>query len=533
MKTNSTERFKSLLPKRDLKINSNSAIIYTRVSTAEQAETNYSLETQLKHCLDYAAKNGIKVKEQFGGTYESAKTDGRKEFNRMIDYIKNNNGSISFLIVYSLDRFSRTGEHAMVLAGELKRLGVSLVSVTQPTDTNSDMGVFYQNLLLLFGKLDNDMRRSKTISGMKEMLRSGYFCGKAPIGYRNIPGAPRDEAIVLDEKSKWIKKAFEWKLQEKISNKETAARLNIVGIHITSKRVTEILRNPFYCGILIGNILGDEIVEGKHPVLISKDTFWRVQEIMDGNHHGYSQEKENELFPLKHFVICDQCNTPFTAYKVIRKNLDYYKCNKIGCRCNKNAKYLHDKFVQLLDDYSIEKRMINPIKHTMSYLFHQMNKDKIQTRKQYLEALKKTEEKIEKIQENRVLGEISNEMYQKFILKYEAEKAGIENQISQNTPDLSNLENYIESALQIASNLPTLWVSKSFRTQRRLQELVFPEGIRYNKENDCYRTNRVNSIFSLIPYLKRVSEKNKSGLSTKKMLNSAYVPRTGIEPAQP
>lgn len=59
-------------------------IIYTRVSSKEQALTNQSLETQKKHCLQYALNHDLNVIRFYGGTYESAKTDERKEFNRMM-----------------------------------------------------------------------------------------------------------------------------------------------------------------------------------------------------------------------------------------------------------------------------------------------------------------------------------------------------------------------------------------------------------------------------------------------------------------
>ena len=57
--------------------NRKKAIIYTRVSTKEQADNNTSLTTQKKYCEEYAVKNGFEVVEYFGGTYESAKTDER------------------------------------------------------------------------------------------------------------------------------------------------------------------------------------------------------------------------------------------------------------------------------------------------------------------------------------------------------------------------------------------------------------------------------------------------------------------------
>ena len=59
-------------------------VIYTRVSTKEQADNNMSLETQKKACEQYARKNGYQILGCFGGTYEGAKTDERKHFNTMI-----------------------------------------------------------------------------------------------------------------------------------------------------------------------------------------------------------------------------------------------------------------------------------------------------------------------------------------------------------------------------------------------------------------------------------------------------------------
>lgn len=69
----------------------NNAIIYTRVSSSEQVD-GQSLEVQLDKCREYAQSHSMKVLAEFGGTYESAKSDKeRKEFNRMLDFIKRSN----------------------------------------------------------------------------------------------------------------------------------------------------------------------------------------------------------------------------------------------------------------------------------------------------------------------------------------------------------------------------------------------------------------------------------------------------------
>src|ERR1043166_8670646 len=101
-------------------------VIYTRVSTKEQADNNMSLNTQKKACELYAAKQGYQVMGYFGGTYESAKTDERKEFNNMLAFVQKSSRKIAHIIVYSVDRFSRSGANAIYIAEQLKREGISL-----------------------------------------------------------------------------------------------------------------------------------------------------------------------------------------------------------------------------------------------------------------------------------------------------------------------------------------------------------------------------------------------------------------------
>jgi site-specific DNA recombinase len=115
---NRLEPFKKFAPKSEKYSERKNAIIYTRVSTKEQAETNTSLETQKKLCEQYAKNNNYIVKAYFGGTYESAKSDDRKEFKRMLKFAKQSS-TVGYIIVYSYDRFSRTGSSASQITSEL------------------------------------------------------------------------------------------------------------------------------------------------------------------------------------------------------------------------------------------------------------------------------------------------------------------------------------------------------------------------------------------------------------------------------
>ena len=152
-------------PNSTVTTNIKQAVVYTRVSSKEQADKNLSLDFQKKTIVEYAKRTGIEILSYFGGTYESAKTDGRKEFTRMLEFVRKNKGRVSHILVYTLDRFSRTGGHAIKIAQDLRdKHGVAVFAVTQPTDTTNVSGVFQQNIQFLFSEFDNQLRKQRAVA---------------------------------------------------------------------------------------------------------------------------------------------------------------------------------------------------------------------------------------------------------------------------------------------------------------------------------------------------------------------------------
>ena len=233
----------------------NKAVIYTRVSTKEQADNNASLQTQKKYCQAFAKKKGLMVVADFGGTFESAKSDERKEFQKMLTYVKRNK-EIDAIIVYSYDRFSRTGPNGAYISQQLMKSGVKTLSATQEVDPSSPSGSFQQNLYYIFSQFDNELRKDKSVTGMKERLRQGYWLYKPVIGYSNSKkGMTCDKhEFFINNNGKLIKRAFMWKLQN-MRNFEISNRLESAGLKINPKRLNRIFQNPFYCGKIINKLI--------------------------------------------------------------------------------------------------------------------------------------------------------------------------------------------------------------------------------------------------------------------------------------
>jgi site-specific DNA recombinase len=91
---------------------------------------------------------------------------------------------------------------------------------------------------------------------------------------------------------------------------------------------------------------------------------------------------------------------------------------------------------------------------------------------------------------------MDKQTYDRFIAKYSAEKQQISNAMAQTPISSSNIEKYIEKALDFSSKLPLLWASSDCKAKEKLQYLVFPEGVVLDTKNDTVRTSAVSPIFA-------------------------------------
>jgi len=346
----------------------------------------------------------------------------------------------------------------------------------------------------LFSQWDNDQRREKSISGTIEKLRRGEWPTKAPLGYTQSK-VKGEQVITVNETGKLLKKAFMMKAEQHLSNIEILERLNKLGLKLTKQRLSEIFKNPFYCGIITHSMLGDEIVQGKHKKLVSERVFLQVNNIQKKNNHGYTHTKYDARLPLKSHLKCASCGTNMTGYEVKSKGILYYKCNKVGCKVNKNAEQLHTAYNLLLSSFAIDERLIAPLKQQLVATFNSLNEQKAEDAKQLKATLKGIQNKLDTMEERFVMGEITKAQYEKFSQKLIAEKAQIEASLGEGPKKLSNLEKYVDFSLKMCSEMGKMWVLGDYHTKQKLQQLVFPEGVAYDKENNDYRTEKVNSVF--------------------------------------
>jgi site-specific DNA recombinase len=513
------------------RIKGSNCVIYTRVSTKEQADNNLSLDTQKKGCEMFAKKGNLQIMGYFGGTYESAKTDERKEFNNMLSFLKKSREKISYIIVYSVDRFSRSGANAIYIAEQLKKQGIVVCSVTQPTDASTASGSLQQNIQFIFSQYENQQRKEKCMAGVKEMLLRGEWCTAPPFGY-DIVKANGVRKIVVNSKGKLLRKAFYWKAKEKVTSEEILRRLAAQGLKLYNQQLSRLLRNPFYCGLLVHTALEGQIIEGNHEKLISEELFLEVNGILAENAQGYRIKPENDDLPLKRFLKCEYCCRYMRGYKAYKNQKHYYKCNHKGCSNNKRAEELHKVFGRFMANFSIDlsDETKELVKRQLIAKYNQQCEEREQTVGNIEKEIAGINQKLERIEERFILDEISKEMHDKYRAKFIEERQEKERELAKTGTRVSNLEEYIEVAFRVIPKLAPEWHSADYCDRQEIQFLLFPEGMFYDKKKDQCRTPKVNELFRYTAYKQRLSEENKKGNCDGMSQFPHLVARSGVEP---
>ena len=177
----------------------------------------------------------------------------------------------------------------------------------------------------------------------------------------------------------------------------------------------------------------------------------------------------------------------------------YYKNNRIGAKENRSAKLLHDKFIALLGTYTLcDKKYKQPIHDIMLQVFKKEQAEQLENIELNNKLISDLSTKIDRLEERYVFEEINKLQYDKFKFKLSQEKKEKEQFITKTGFNLSNLEKAIEISLNYSLNLSTMWSSGELTDKRKIQNMVFPDGILYDTKIDDYRTTRINSLFAPI-----------------------------------
>ena len=180
---------------------------------------------------------------------------------------------------------------------------------------------------------------------------------------------------------------------------------------------------------------------------------------------------------MKRHIICSDCGGYLTGYTVKARGKDYYKCNKKGCKSNHSTEKLHQKYINLLNEYNIPDEYIPILTDVLRKVFEEYNQNKGETKKVLLKRKTECENQINAVKVRLGLGEINSEIYTATMGELNSRLAEVKRGLEDAGKNLSNMMKYINQTIEMSCKLGSLWNDSNFVDRQKVQNLVFPSGI--------------------------------------------------------
>jgi site-specific DNA recombinase len=326
----------------------NSAIrcaVYTRKSTDEGLEQEFnSLDAQRESAEAYIASQKGDGWECLPDRYDDGGYSGgnidRPAFKRLMADVEA--GKIDCIVVYKIDRLSRSLVDFARIMETLERQRVSLVSVTQQFNTTTSMGRLTLNILFSFAQFEREIISERTRDKMAAARRKGKWSGGRPVlGYDVAPQGGK--LLVNEAEAAQVRAIYELYIEHE-SLMPVIKELQNRGWHnkrwmtqngresgghpFNKHSLHSLLTNVLYLGKLTYKT---ELHDGEHPAIVDDAVFNRAQALLKRNRLSGGSEVRNKFGALlKGIIRCEACGYAMVPTHTTRngtKRYRYYVCS--------------------------------------------------------------------------------------------------------------------------------------------------------------------------------------------------------------
>ena len=338
--------------------------IYVRKSTEKGLELEFnSLHNQEDACRSYIMSQAFNNWEYFktytdggisGGTME------RPALKQMLEDIRR--GLIQTVVVYKVDRLSRSIMDFHNMMKEFDKYGCSFVSITQAFDTSTSMGKLTLNMLLSFAQFEREVSSERVRDKIRASKAKGLWTGGVPkLGYDN-----KDKKLVINPvEAEQVRSIFEGYLQcGSLAELEKFAEIK--GFKhkdwITNKgeqkggkpfkisALHRLLHEKLYLGMIENKRTG-QAFKGQHEAIVSKDLWEKVQTKLKDNDNcaNHTRSRNNNLLTGKLFdtngtIFTNQANSKNKATK-----RHYYSIKGLFLPTEQIDKLAKDAIIEILN----------------------------------------------------------------------------------------------------------------------------------------------------------------------------------------
>jgi site-specific DNA recombinase len=273
------------------------------------------------------------------GGYTGANMD-RPALKRLLSDVES--GAVNCVVVYKVDRLSRSLLDFSRIMDTLDKHGTTFVSVTQQFNTTSSMGRLTLNILLSFAQFEREMISERTRDKMGAARRKGKWVGGVPVLGYDV--APQGGSLVANqEETRRVREIFALYLElgslipvvEELDRRgwrmkswTTREGRKAGGKPIAKNNLYNLLTNMIYVGKVE---YGGQVYEGEHERILDEQTWNRVQTALNRNGRRGGRNIGNKYAALlKGLVRCGSCDVGMIHTYVNKKDrlYRYYVCVK-------------------------------------------------------------------------------------------------------------------------------------------------------------------------------------------------------------
>ena len=238
-------------------------------------------------------------------------------------------GLVDVIVVYKIDRLSRSICDFADLSKKFDKWNVSFCSVTQDINTATSSGRMMLNILVTFAQYEREIIGERIRDKMEATRRKGLWTGGVvAIGYRL-----EDHRLVPEPVEAEVVRRIFRRYAEVQSARQVARELNEAGVRTrqgyewNKPRVYRVLGNPTYIGKIAS---GGRLYDGAHEPIIEQALWDKVHEFLEANTRDAPDKtvRSADVAPLKGILRCGHCGGPMMTYTRTKKGkvYTYYRC---------------------------------------------------------------------------------------------------------------------------------------------------------------------------------------------------------------
>ena len=308
--------------------------IYTRVSTDQGLEQDFnSLDAQREACAAYvrsqAHEGWVLVPTPYDDAGYSGGNMDRPGLKALLEAVAARR--IDVIVVYKVDRLTRSLADFAKLVEAFDAAGVSFISITQSFNTTTSMGRLTLNMLLSFAQFEREVTGERIRDKIAASKKKGIWVGGVvPLGYRAV-----ERKLAIDEaEADTVRLIFRRYLELRslgvligdfnqngvVTRIRTLATGRVVGgVSFTRGPLAYLLKNRMYLGEINH---GPSSYPGEHPLIISQDVFDAVQAKLaaQATASGYRRSPSDAPLVGKLF---DHLGRPMTPSHAVKAGVRY------------------------------------------------------------------------------------------------------------------------------------------------------------------------------------------------------------------